>query len=323
MFVAAVGAFVAAALSPTRATACSFPEPPPALVGTPVDGALDVPTNVIPVYDQVAFYSYAAGPDAAASAFELLSPEGVSLPFTLRPSHVQHFELVPVSPLEPRSTYLIHVTLQPLPGSTQPLVELDLSFTTGDGPTNEIPPPPSGRIQHYTAFGNIAIDSCSPGPNNSCVFFQTPGPMDLAFVDEFGQESEHYLVFDPWTSNLTGIDQGTNYRCVRLRARAPDGALSGPTDLCQGDGETFRVTGSLSGIECTPNGLTRNGVPIGQAGSGGSSGTEPDDGDSRTVVTEGCGCSVPGSSRNAGFGALFVASLFLHARRRAARPSRC
>jgi MYXO-CTERM domain-containing protein len=344
----AIGAFFCVLSRGERATACSVSYPPPALAGYPTEGKTDVPTDVVPVfaYFEANLSSQAELPRAT---FELVSDSGATIAATARTTYATHFELVFGEELAPRTGYVLHASLQ----TSDPLVtnELTLSFTTGDGPVTEDPAPPSARIQHYTSFGEVLVSSCGPNANSSCLFFQSPGPFDVVMVDDFGQEqAPHYLIYKEWTPNLSGVEQGTNFQCARLRTRAGDGTLSGAVDICHDDGESYPVTGDLTDLVCTESGLTRGGVPIGQAGgtgTGGSAGTgtgvggdntggsdtggsgtggsatggggdqpDPDDEGSRTVMTEGCGCSVPGKARGSTAAAWMLLALAWFARRR-------
>jgi hypothetical protein len=127
------------------------------------------------------------------------------------------------------------------------------------------------------------------------VAFAKGFPVEATHVDEFGQESTSvYLHREPWFDNLSGIDQGTNFRCVRLRARAPNGMLSDPVDLCGSDAPLVELDGG-DNIGCTSAGLTQDGE----------------------VVEPGCACNF--AARGGGAGNIALASLLalgLLARRR-------
>jgi hypothetical protein len=341
-----------------RATACSLAYPPPALAGYPTPGMANVPTDVVPAF---AYFEANLSSEAAlpVATFALVSDSGVTIPATPQATYATHFELLLAEELEPLTSYEVRASL-PTPSGQPPNNELFLSFTTGNGPFTGTPAAPSARIQHYTSFGSVLVSTCGPNENGSCLFFQSRGPFDVVMVDELGEEREpHYLLFKEWAPNLSSVQVGTSFQCARLRTRASDGTLGEAVDICRDDGESYPVTGDLTNLLCTEDGLTRGGVPIGQAGgtgTGGSAGTgaggtgtggsdtggsetggsetggsdtggtgtggaEPDDGEpgSHTVVTEGCGCSVPGKARDRTAAPWIALALASFARRRAAR----
>ena len=343
----AVGVAVVAvfALQSRRASACSIGVPAPALVGKPVPGELSVPTDVVPV-----FSSFEAGDlngsYLAEATFELSSATGETIAVTAQMTFSSHFELIPSSELEPSTEYTIRATFAPREAQ-QTGVEVSLSFTTGSGPLTEAPAPPDVKMQHYHAEMNGT--SCDPATDGSCLFF--PSGTAVAITQPGDSSPMSRLTFDPWWDNLSGVNQGTPWTCVTLRSRAIDGTLSDPVDVCRDEAETVNLP-TTSGLRCTEDGVfippggtggTGGSDAGGSAGTGGSSGTSgsdaggtsaggasaggaqtggtsagaPDDDESRTVVTEGCGCRVPGTS-NPSSSAWFAlgASLLALARRR-------
>jgi MYXO-CTERM domain-containing protein len=159
------------------------------------------------------------------------------------------------------------------------------------------------------------------------------------------------LYFDAVWANLSGVNQGTPYECAVLRTRGADGTMSEAVDICRDDADTVTLP-DVDGLECTENGLVKNGVPVGGSGGGGTGGTggtgtggvetggtavggaetggtgadgsgntagEPDESETRTVITEGCGCRVPrpaGGSGAAAWLALGLSLLVQRGRRR-------
>ena len=232
------------------AGACSYALPPPELVGYPKDGDAQVPIDVVPFFD-----TFAAGILSSSSgpvAFSLRSSTGTVVEVAPTEGYHWTFELTPQTELEPNTTYTLEATL-PVP-TGQPVIR-SLTFTTS-GQRAAAPAKPDGAfIQHYRFNG--AMSSCDPQRTGSCVAF-TEGPLVANFVDEFGQEHEGYLWQEPVLSNLSGIDQGTNFRCVNLRSRAANGALSSPVSLCSADGPLFELSGSAK-IGCSARGLTQAG----------------------------------------------------------------
>jgi hypothetical protein len=304
--VVAVAAFAAPTFSAGPIDACSTAPPPLTLVGMPADGESNVPTSVVPVYDIVPLLSNLDESRLGLATFELVSDAGVSVPLAARMTYIWHFELVPERALLPRTAYALRAVL---PASSQmpESVTLGLSFTTGDGPLDQVPVPPPARIEHWVSSGVTNYNSCSPSMNGTCISFESGTAIDALFVGS----SEHYLYFDAFLTDLTGVDQGTPYTCVELRTRALDGTTSDPLTLCRGDGARFPVSGNINGLECTENGLMRDGAPIDAEPEGDPPG-------SRTVLTEGCGCSLPGRARSASTVLSIALALSLFARRRAA-----
>jgi hypothetical protein len=65
--------------------------------------------------------------------------------------------------------------------------------------------------------------------------------VQVTYIDSFGQEVASlspdgqligYLQGGPFFDNLSGLDQGTNFECAKLRTRAINGSLSEPVVLC-------------------------------------------------------------------------------------------
>ena len=76
---------------PGRANACSIAlGPPAALKGTPADGAVDVPTDVVPVYDVIA--AQLSGSSLSAATFVLTNDAGLNTAVTAKQSFVWSFE---------------------------------------------------------------------------------------------------------------------------------------------------------------------------------------------------------------------------------------
>jgi MYXO-CTERM domain-containing protein len=290
-------------------------------VGRPVSGELSVPTDVVPV-----FSSFEAGDlnstYLAEATFELSSAAGETIAVTAQMTFSRHFELIPSSELEPSTEYTIVATLPPR-AAQQTGVEVSLSFTTGSGPLTEPPAPPNVKMLHYHA--EVSGTLCDPGGDGSCLFF--PSGTAVVITQPGDSSPTSRLTFDPWWENLSGVNQGTPWTCVTLRARAIDGTLSDPVDVCRDEAEIVNLPSTL-GLRCTENGIYSpppmgTGGSVGTGGSSGTSGSDaggtsaggaqtggtgmagtsagaPDDDPSRTVVTEGCGCRVPGASNRTG-----------------------
>jgi hypothetical protein len=247
------------------AEACSVPRPPLALKGIPADGETGVATNVRPVYDL-----FLAGlEDPAKDAhFELVSASGVAIAVAARATHTWHFELFPAAELEPQTTYTLNASWT----YGFNTVSFTQSFTTGSGPVVAAPPPPVASLRHYRLH-EPARSSCeSPILTGTCVSVDAGTLVQANDVDEFGQEhgptddngmlTGGYLHTGSFFhNNLSGIDQGTNFECVRLRSRGSDGSLSEPVTLCRDDGPLYEIAGHPT-LGCSTEGLTREGAPV-------------------------------------------------------------
>lgn len=247
------------------AVACSIPAPPPELRGYPDDGAVGVPTDVLPIYDRTGAFSalidpYA--PDGAmpleerASLFELVDESGVVIPLVVGDAVGWFIELIPPAELAPRARYTLRTSASQSVGAG-----LELSFTTGDGPHASPPEPPIAFIEHYTLTSDNPT-TCSPWPAGTCISFPEPAPGE--YIEEQGfqrgtlsRSSSGYLSNTSRFTDITGINQGT-YDCIDLRTRAPNGTFSLPLTLCREDGERYDVRGSEN-IECTAAGMTQDG----------------------------------------------------------------
>jgi MYXO-CTERM domain-containing protein len=355
--VAGVVVAVASLGTTARAVACTPTLPPPALKGYPAPDERDVPTDAVPI-----FSLFGAGilneQNLSLTEIDVADASGATLAVTPRLAFSSQFELVPERSLEPSTLYTIQGT-PPAQTTGQPAT-LSLSFTTGSGPLSVRPTPPDARIQHYHSTGGDMSSSCDPSPDGSCVFFSSGVAVELSHAED--PSDYRYLLFGAWWENLSGLNQGTPWSCATLRTRAANGSMSGPIDVCRGDGEHFTLPDTVR-LECTDRGLVKDGIPLdGSGGSatggtggvgtggaatggstmggsttggsemggngtggGGNSAAAPDDeSDSRTLVTEGCGCRVPGSAGRSGSAAwlaLGVAMLAASRRRLAARPS--
>jgi hypothetical protein len=282
---------VATTLAPHRARACSPIPKPPALRGFPADGSLSVPTDVVPVYDRKP--AYITDPAAADAVFDLTSESGKTIQLTPRRSQVWHFELVPATRLEPRTRYTLRSRL----ASFDPTSEMSVSFTTGDGPLPQPPRPPLASLQHYTLDGG-PLNYCDGLPYGTCV--SAPQGVMVEYVDldtihdpdaagrSYGPETAS--LFDgPFFTNLTGVNQGTNYDCLRLRTRGPNGSYSDPLVLCGRDARRYQLVGSAP-PECTSSGLTLDGKLV----DGPPAPAPPPPPDATPDPAQASGCSLAG-----------------------------
>jgi MYXO-CTERM domain-containing protein len=242
------------------ARACSIVLGPPVLRGTPADGAVDVPTDVVPVYDVIAAQM------AGSSQFFLTDDAGQTTAVTPKQSFIWSFELFPAVPLRPLTRYTLHGSwpaTTSVPGQT----ELSLSFTTGPGASTDVPVAPTASLAHYQVT-SMMVNSCSPPHTGSCVAIPQDTLTRVSYIDSFGQEVASragdgtflpYLMTGPFFTDLSGINQGTNFECIKLQTRVANGTFSDDaTILCGRDAPTFQLTGS-DAVACTPAGITQEG----------------------------------------------------------------
>ncbi|HKO92643.1 MAG TPA: hypothetical protein VJU61_15920 [Polyangiaceae bacterium] len=262
----ACGGGAATLLEIPVASACTIAVPPPALVGYPGEGALGVPTDVRPIYDLSRIYTAVqlsteveVANGLATSPLELVDDAGVVTPLDLGSGSSWHIELVPPGALAPRTHYVVRSI-----ASRSRNGGLELSFTTGDGPRTTLPEVPSAGVAHYSLASDTP-SSCSPWEHGTCLHFPIPAEDSGVFVEatpfdsiDGFQSAYVYLSATPWFMDLSGIDQGTPFDCVRLRSRAPNGTFSEATTLCREDGVLYDLRGSED-IDCTAEGLTHKG----------------------------------------------------------------
>jgi hypothetical protein len=265
-----------AGVLPRGAEACSRIAPPPALEGYPRDGSVDVPTDVIPVFES--FRAGTSGGVRPGAVFELRTDAGDTIALTPRERHAGHFELVPASPLAARTRYTLRGLWTATHASLgEPIIDVSLSFTTAEGPLAQPPAPPEATMQHYTAPRGGS--SCSPEPRGTCISFTGEELVEFMFDDGLNDPEllrAHPGVHGPYLSrrgfmgNLTGVNQGTSFQCVQLRTRAANGIVSDKVVLCGADAPHY----ALPGVEvtCGPGGLRYQGRPAAEFPLQGASG---------------------------------------------------
>jgi hypothetical protein len=246
-----------------RARACSIAQPPPALVGSPADGEIGVPTDVRPVFEMMNAQLY----DLAGQApvFELTSASGQTVAVSLRASFTWSFELVPETELQPLTLYTLHGRWLPQGSATE--ATASLSFTTGSGPLSGSVASLQASMEHYV-FAIGSLSSCDPPRTGTCVSIPAGVAVKLTHIDSYGQEiGSGYspegepiglLARTPFFINLSGVEQGTNFECAKLSVRSANGSVGEPVVLCGLDAPTYQLRGSTV-IGCTPEGLTHDG----------------------------------------------------------------
>lgn len=229
--------------SPRSARACSTAPSPAALVGYPGDGETNVPTDVVPFYN----IAIARIADVATAQFALTSAAGDTMAVQAELSHAWHVDLVPVEPLQPNTSYRIGLSL-PDGESVS-----GVSFTTSAGPFQGVPAPPTASLQHYQFASSVPYSSCSPSRTGTCVALSKGLPVEMTHLWNGNADHYVYLYEGSVFANLSGIDQGTPFDCIRLRSRAPNRVYSAAVQLCRDDGPLVTLTSDE--ITCTAEGL--------------------------------------------------------------------
>ena len=307
---------------PATGRACSNPAPPISLVGSPVDGELDVPTDVVPFFDSIT--ARLTGIDPSAVRFTLTSGSGDVVRATAARSQVWTFAVTPERRLEPNTMYTLKGEWATLPDGGP--AEASLVFTTGAGPVAAEPSPPRAHLQHYK-FEDVPLTSCSPQKAGTCVSVPARSIVEYAFADGSKPDAtagfdSRYLMTGPFFTNISGIEQGYPFDCVRLRERAANGTYSSPLLLCRPDGAVFTITGN-DRIGCTADGLTHDGnVVVVPPDAGGNDGGMDSGATTSDSVREGASCTISahrGAATPPPFFAVFGSGLLALARSRARR----
>jgi hypothetical protein len=167
-----------------------------------------------------------------------------------------------------------------------------LVFTSGEGPYGKVPAAPVAGVQHYL-LNDIDHKLLGAG---SCIFYQGDLPIEATFFvaeTDAGAESVPRLYFGAFYDNLSGVLQDTDYDCVRLRSRAPNGDLGAPTVLCRKDGPLLTLTQNIDEPPCTSEGIRpgfdAGAEPPSDATTDGSAGRSPQYGPESAA-----GCAVVG-----------------------------
>ena len=252
-------------LRPSVAEACSIAAPPPALVGSPSDGDTNVPTDVVPFYDSSLAQLPLTATTGASSftvggnpQFKLVSAGGDEIPLTASATHYWAVELTPQGPLQPNTSYTLNGAWTI--NSSTPATGA-LTFTTGAGPVLARPPAPKASLERYHWNAGPTFTDCDPSPDGACVALPENAVIEVTYIDSFGQDNPpSYLYRHSYLD--TGLNpSNTNFSCLRLRERAPNGTFGDPTVLCAADAPLVSFGGSAP-FECTSEGLTRDGQPI-------------------------------------------------------------
>lgn len=214
-------------------------------VGSPSDGDIDVPTDVVLTVEGIALWPDQR--DLANIDAVLSSDDGAELALSVARPYVWSYTWTPERRLQPNTSY--RFTLSDPEGDP-----VSIGFTTGAGPLDdELPPPPPAFLQHYQLV-NGPLSSCSPWQSGTCVAVPDDLWVQARSIDEFGQLGEPYLHRGAYLGNLSGIEQGTSDRCVELRSRASNGALSDAVTLCGDSAPLFDFDDEAS-VECTSAGF--------------------------------------------------------------------
>jgi hypothetical protein len=231
--------------------------PPLALLGYPEDGAVGVPTDVIPLYEAPSL-GY-ADPEVTGPAFRLRRADGEEIPLVPSAPYTWNMAFAPEAELAPNTAYVFEATVRAHPDAEP--TYLSAAFTTGDGRAAPPLPVRGASIQHYSVdLDGEPYSTCGAELHGTCVIVPPGSFVATSYVDSFDQEGSYrYLYREPFLTNLSGIDQGTNFKCVRLRTRAPNGAESEPVELCGANAPLREFSGSNEDVRCGPSGVTFEG----------------------------------------------------------------
>jgi hypothetical protein len=231
--------------------------PPLALLGYPEDGAVGVPTDVIPLYETPSL-GYPDPEVAGPAEFHLRRVDGEEIPLVATAPYTWTIAFAPKTELAPNSEYVFEATI---PTSDAEPTYLSAAFTTGDGRAAPPSPVRGAFMQHYAVdLDGESHSTCGAELHGTCVVVPPGSFVATSFVDSFDQESSYrYLHREPFFTNLSGIEQGTNFECVRLRTRAPNGAESDPVELCGANAPLRKFSGSNEDVKCGESGVTFEG----------------------------------------------------------------
>jgi hypothetical protein len=235
------------------AAACTIQGPPLSLSGYPEDGAVGVPTDVLPLYDTTRL-GYPDPVSGSPAEFRLLGADGVEIPIVMSSPYTGNISFTPEAELAPNSAYTFEATAYAHSAAAPTL--LLATFTTGDGRAASPSVVEGAFMDHFLVdLAGRPYSSCGVPLSGTCVVVPPGSFVSAVFVDEFGQEQDPYLYREPFFANLSGIEQGTSFICVRLRTRAPNGAESDPIELCGEDAPLLDYTGSNTDVKCTATGV--------------------------------------------------------------------
>jgi hypothetical protein len=246
--------------APSAALACLVALSPE-LHGYPSDGAVSVPTDVIPLYRAPA----PTGGDTAAWVSNATLTSGADT-IRLTPRNVEGIfvELVPQGALAANTEYTLSVVWTAQGAFASPGQDA-LSFTTGAGPSQVDDSAPRASISHYR---NGSGSSCASA-SNSCFSLAS----NEVYVWQFVGADYKRVSIGSFQTNMYGAEQGHPFDCVLLQRRAPNGQLSKVSSICTFDGPMFdlaslhenpRELGSIASPICDQYGLTWSGQLVSQ-----------------------------------------------------------
>jgi MYXO-CTERM domain-containing protein len=356
--VAGVLVAVAALGQSKQAPACSLPPPPAGLIGYPAPDDQNVPINVVPIFSLVNAQIFDAQ-QLPLTEFELTAASGAMVTISARLAFSSHFELVPEVTLEPATTYTLHATLPQTTGSLSlsfttgtridpsrvppapPDARIQHYHSTAADMSSSCDPSPDGscvffspglavEVSHagdpsdyrYLTFGPWweNLSGMNQGTPWSCATLRTraaDGAMSPP-IDVCRDDGERFTLSD--TAGLECTERGLVKDGVPLDGSG--GSATGGTAGVATGGTSGISTGGTSAGGSETGGTNTGGTETGGAGTGNSAGASEDDSESRTVVTEGCGCRVPGSAGRSGSAAWLVLGICMLVRGRRRNASR-
>lgn len=231
------------------ANACTVPVPDPSLFGTPADGDVAIPTDVVPYYAVPIMF---IGADQIPGEFTLTSENGASISLTPKIVNQTFFELTPERKLDPTTVYVLRADW--IHADDGEVYQSAIRFTTGDGPLAEPPHATVARLIHYYVK-DVPLDTCGQWGRGTCVLVEDDDAfIQYVYIDEFGQDQAPSGARGSFMGTDIRFMQDTNFTCVRLRTRALNGTFSEPTTLCGADYPVQEIT-TTNQIRCTSTGI--------------------------------------------------------------------
>jgi len=249
-------------VSASPAEACTTLAPPPALHGYPEDGASEVPTDVVPIYNVYDARIYFDDLGELAGTLSLRTAEGQEVAVTVQPSHNWWLEISPAAALQPHTRYVLEA--RPSPNRDEYTSEegpLSLAFTTGAGPVSELPSAPVARVQEWQFRKDVSLSTCDWYNEGTCIAVPSGQFVEARYSNNegFSPSPVHvYLYNEASAINFHGGSRDEPFVCVQLRNRALNGQYGEPTTYCDEDAAKFEITHSAS-LGCTAQGLVHEG----------------------------------------------------------------
>ena len=221
------------------------------LSGAPVADQVEVPTDVVPVYDLNALGSQ----DWEKTRFTLRSAEGAEIALGKEEAASGHVALRPAEPLQPDTRYVLRATYSYYDdGELQ--IDQSLSFTTGAGPlpAGEQPAPIEAAQQYWFSHNGANTAACDFWLEGACVGIPAGELVEVRYVLPGGERSGPYLHDGPFETDVHEYTIDGEV-CIELRRRALNGVLSEPSTTCGSELPRVALVGDAV-PSCVETGVT-------------------------------------------------------------------